>query len=143
MANPQRLETVRRIQTAMSAGYSTMSLWVLIHPSSVLSLSLTPTYAIINRTTLLLFRCFGAQALTTGLLLGTAPMDERSFTYFGLAMIPYLMFNAWFLAGPGKGVFTGWLWMDCIGNVVFAAGSAWCAKLLKEDREENEAGKAK
>ena len=86
-------------------------------------------------------RCFGAQAMTTGLLLGVSPMNEGSFTFFGLAMIPYLMFNAWFLIGPGRGVFTKLLLMDFVGNVVFGAGSAYCVKLLREQREEEESKK--
>lgn len=28
---------------------------------------------------------------------------------FAGAMVPYLGFNAYFLLGPGRGVFTGWL----------------------------------
>lgn len=86
-------------------------------------------------------RCFGAQAMTSGLLLGVSPMDERSFTAFGVAMLPYLMFNAWFLAGPGRGVFTNWLFMDLVGNVVFAVGSGYCVKLLREARLEGEGKK--
>lgn len=74
--------------------------------------------------------------MTAGLLLGTSPMDERSFASFGLAMIPYVAFNAWFGVGPGRGVFTKWLAMDFVGNVFFALGSAYCAKLLREAREE-------
>lgn len=79
--------------------------------------------------------------MTCGLLLGVAPMDERSFTFFGIAMIPYLAFNAWFGMGPGKGVFTKLLWMDFVGNVTFALGSVYCVKLLREQRDEDEAGK--
>lgn len=112
-----------------------MGAWCLLHPSSVIQLSLTPTYAIVNRTTELLMRCFGAQAMTAGLLLGMSPMDERSFSAFGLAMIPFVAFNAYFLAGPGRGVFTKWLFMDFVGNVSFGVGSAWCVKLLREKRE--------
>jgi hypothetical protein len=76
--------------------------------------------------------------MTVGLLLGTAPMDEHSFTSFGLAMIPYVLFNAWFGVGPGRGVFTRWLALDFVGNVFFGLGSVYCAKLLREQREEDE-----
>ena len=76
--------------------------------------------------------------MTTGLLLGVAPMDERSFTAFGAAMVPYLMFNAYFGVGPGRGVFTKWLLRDFVGNVVFAVGSGYCVKLLREGREKGE-----
>lgn len=135
MATPQRLEFVRRLQTVMATGYSSMGAWCLIHPTSVIALSLSPAYAVQSATTALLMRCFGAQAMTAGLLLGTSSLDERGFTCFGLAMIPYLFFNAWYLAGPGRGVFTNWLYMDLVGNLFFGAGSAYCAKLLREQRE--------
>ncbi|KAJ6027395.1 uncharacterized protein N7446_004009 [Penicillium canescens] len=87
----------------MSLGYSGMGAWCLLFPSSVITLCLTPRYISFDHTTLLLMRCFGAQATTCGMLLGTATMTRRSFQAFGLAMIPYLAFNAWFGLGPGKG----------------------------------------
>lgn len=77
-------------------------------------------------------RCFGAQALTAALLLATSEMTVRKFTAFGLAMVPYLGFNAWFGIGPGRGVFTRWLWMDFLGNVGFLVGSVWAVRLLEE-----------
>ena len=81
--------------------------------------------------------------MTAGLLLGVSPMDEWGFTSFGLAMIPYLAFNIWFIVGPGRGVFTEWLFMDFVGNIFFGLGSAYCVKLLREQRETKEkAGKA-
>ena len=80
--------------------------------------------------------------MTPGLLLGTTPANERTFASFGLAMIPYFVFNAWFIVGPGRGVSTKWLFIDLIGNVTFALGSAYCFTLLKEQREENEGKKS-
>jgi hypothetical protein len=81
-------------------------------------------------------RCFGAQAMTSGLLLGVSDMTAGSFTAFGFAMMPYLGFNAWFGIGPGRGVFTKWLWMDFIGNIVFLGGSLFAAKSLKDENDE-------
>ena len=78
-------------------------------------------------------RCFGAQAMTSGLLLGFSNLTASGFALFGLSMVPYLGFNAWFLFGPGKGVFTGWLWLDLMGNVVFLSGSLFAAKILREE----------
>jgi hypothetical protein len=81
-------------------------------------------------------RCFGAQATTCGLLLGTTTMTKRSFTAFGLAMIPYLAFNAWFGIGPGRGMFTSLLWLDFVGNITFGLGSFYCASLLTETKQD-------
>ncbi|KAJ5813749.1 uncharacterized protein N7503_000499 [Penicillium pulvis] len=132
----QRLETAWRVQQIMSIGYSGMGAWCLLLPSSVIGLSLAPQHVSYDRTTLLLMRCFGAQAATCGLLLGAATMTKRSFTAFGLAMIPYLAFNAWFGIGPGQGMFTPLLWLDFAGNVTFALGSFYCASLLTGIKEE-------
>ncbi|KAJ6116126.1 hypothetical protein N7523_005601 [Penicillium sp. IBT 18751x] len=116
----QKLKTVHRIQAAMAFGYSGMGAWCLLQPSFVIGLSLNPPYALVNRTTSLLMSCFGAQAMTCGLLLGAADMSQKSFTIFGLAMIPYVAFNFWFGLGPGRDVFTPWLWLDFVGNMVLA-----------------------
>jgi hypothetical protein len=113
----------------------------LFHPSSVIKLSLTPQYALAHPTAFLLMRCFGAQAMTCGLLLGTSEMTANSFTMFGLAMVPYLGFNAWFGIGPGRGVFTHWLWMDFIGNIVFFSGSLLAAKLLNDEEDDQKTKK--
>lgn len=64
-------------------------------------------------------------------------MSQRSFTVFGLAMTPYVAFNLWFGFGPGRGMFTPWLWLDFIGNMIFGLGSLYCAKLLKEDDDDD------
>ena len=71
--------------------------------------------------------------MTSGLLLGVSNLTARGFALFGLSMIPYLGFNAWFLVGPGKGVFTEWLWLDLVGNVVFLSGSLFVAKIMREE----------
>ena len=80
--------------------------------------------------------------MTSGLLLAVSDMTVTSFTAFGLAMVPYLGFNAWFIVGPGKGLFTNWLWMDLIGNVTFLSGSFLAAKLLRDVEEQAKTKKA-
>lgn len=88
-------------------------------------------------------RVFGAHAVTCGLLLGTADMSRRSWSAFGLAVASFMGFNVWMGIGPGKGMFTKWLWMDFVGNAAFALGSAWCVKLLGEQEEEEREKKEK
>ncbi|GAB1314677.1 Integral membrane protein [Madurella fahalii] len=130
-----RLQTVRRLQTAMATVYSGLGAWCLFHPASVISLGFTPKYiALANETTDVLFRCFGAQAMTCGLLLGTSDMTPFSFTAFGLAMIPYIGWNYWCSGiGPGGGMINSMMWLDFCGNVFFMMGSLWCAKVLREE----------
>jgi len=42
--------------------------------------------------------------------------------------------------GCRKGIFTNWLWMDFIGNTIFAGGSAWCVYLLSQGEREQKTG---
>jgi hypothetical protein len=110
----------------------------LLHPTSAIRLSLAPEYITLDRTPLLIMRCFGAQAVTCSLLLGVVDMTRKSFLAFGAAMVPYLGFNAWFGVGPWRGVFTPWLWLDFVGNAGFFFGSLWCARLVGEGKDDGE-----
>ena len=117
----------------------------LLHPSSVITLGFTPPYAAMcNWTTSLMMRCFGAQAMTCGLLLGTSTMTASSFRAFGLAMIPFLFYNFWFSGvGPAPGVLTSLLALEVLGNLFFCLGSLYCARLLREVELERKVGKGK
>jgi hypothetical protein len=72
-----------------------------------------------NKTTHRFVRCFGAQAMTCGLLLGTSDMTAFSFAAFGMAMIPdYIGWNFWFSGiGPGKDMINNMMWLDFVGHV--------------------------
>jgi ABC-type multidrug transport system permease subunit len=63
-------------------------------------------------------------------------MTPFSFTAFGLAMIPYMVWNFWFGIGPARGMLTNYIWLDFVGNAFFGLGSLYCAKLLKEEEQE-------
>ncbi|KAM7196665.1 hypothetical protein V8F33_006005 [Rhypophila sp. PSN 637] len=139
MTAPQRLETAGRIQVAMATSYSALGAWCLLHPSSVLALGFSTPYApLVNVTTSIFCRCFGAQAMTCGLVLGTSTMTSRSFYIFGAAMVPYILgFNFWFgTFGPGKGFFTNLIWLDFVGNIFFLGGSLVAGYLLESVEEE-------
>ncbi|KAK4141236.1 uncharacterized protein C8A04DRAFT_31213 [Dichotomopilus funicola] len=146
MTTPQRLQTVRRVQMAMAVAYGGLGAWCLLHPASVIALGFTPPYVALaanNPTTDLFARCFGAQAMTCGLVLGTSQMTAFSFTAFGLAMVPYLAWNFWFSGvGPKAGMVSGLMVVDFFGNLGFLGGSLWCARVLREV-EEDEDGKRK
>ncbi|KAF4549831.1 Hypothetical protein D9617_20g028870 [Elsinoe fawcettii] len=106
----------------------------LIFPTTVLSLTLTTSFTTTHPATTLLMRCFGAQAATAGLLLGTSTMTARSFAIFAGAMVPYIVgFNAWAILGGGRDMFTTWIWMDFIRNSFFLGGSLWAAKMSEEE----------
>ncbi|KAK4151829.1 hypothetical protein C8A00DRAFT_35498 [Chaetomidium leptoderma] len=134
MTTPKRRQTVRRLQTAMATGYTGVGAWCFLHPTSVIAFTLTRKYVnMSNATTHLFARCFGAQAMICGLLLGTSEMTTLSFTVFGLA-VPYLGAYFWFRGiGPPSGMVNETMWVDFIGNLLVMGGSFSCAKLLKDD----------
>jgi hypothetical protein len=84
-------------------------------PTQVLKLSVlhTPSPALTLMT-----RCFGAQASMCGLLLLTTNMNKRAYKYFGLAMIPFFVFDGYFW-WIGRLTHFGGIG-DALGNVVFA-----------------------
>jgi len=84
----------------------------------------------ISDTTLLVFRCFGAQACLVGIVLGTCRMTPRSYAAFAAAMIPFVGFN--FYYGIVDPVIISPIPMlaDFVNNVVMCQLALAGAKLL-------------
>lgn len=51
----------------------------------------------------------------------------------GLKKCEIYMLTGDIVFGNRKGTFTNWLWLDFVGNTIFAVGSGWCVYLLTED----------
>jgi hypothetical protein len=69
----------------------------ILAPSRLLRLSLRPEKrSQINDLSLLLFRCFGAQACLVGSVLATCEMTPKTFRAFASAMIPFFGFNFYY-----------------------------------------------
>lgn len=73
----------------------------------------------LNSAADLLTRCFGAQAVLCGTLLLTTKMHKFSFAVFGLAMIPFLVFDG---IAYRRGLLTEFGAIgDAVGNFIFMA----------------------
>lgn len=86
---------------------------------SPLSSSSSPSSSSMSYSPILLLvvRCFGSQACLCGLLILITKFNKRTNLYFGLAMIPYLVFDA---VGYVSGVLTLFGAIgDALGNLVF------------------------
>lgn len=93
----------------------------VVAPGALLHLSLTKPPPLDDAATLLIFQCFGAQACLCGLLLLTARMDARAFKAWTMAMLPFLVFDAYFYQ---NGMLTTFGAVgDCAGNILFIAVS--------------------
>jgi hypothetical protein len=81
------------------------------------------------------FRCFGAQATLCGLLLLSQKMTKNTFRTWGLAMLPFFVFDyvAW-----EKGMITNLGAIgDALGNVVFVTCSYIGYKRAEEDESKS------
>lgn len=91
----------------------------VVAPGPLLRLSLTKLPPFDNTATLLIFQCFGAQACLCSLLLLTARMDAGAFKAWAMAMLPFLVFDAYFYQ---NGMLTTFGAVgDGVGNVLFIA----------------------
>jgi hypothetical protein len=123
------------LDKAMAGAWIGMGGVCMLAPTTVLELTLHPRFlAPLKRggeladLATFIFRCFGAQAVMTGVLLGAARFDRRGYLIFGAAIIPFFAFDAAaykarYLNGLGA---LG----DLAGNLLFTAGAAIGAGLL-------------
>ncbi len=113
--------------TLMAAVFTSMALPCLTHPDLIARVCLTGG-ALTPRERLLL-RCFGSQALLTGVAIGVGRWDARAYRVWAATILPFFAFDAaafraGFLTTVGA---VG----DAAGNVVFLALSYLAAKELR------------
>ncbi|HYJ29686.1 MAG TPA: hypothetical protein VEW25_05020 [Allosphingosinicella sp.] len=111
--------TVRQIQWAIAAVFFVLGGWALLAPQSVIDLALLPEYR--TGTPILPFAiaCFGAQAMISGLFAAFSRFTRATFLAYGIALLPFFVFNWWFtFVDP---VFT-WVGLaDAVGNAIMLA----------------------
>ncbi len=91
--------------------------WCLFFPGTVESLGLKPEYVTGSIVHMLLIACFGAQAVLCGMVIAFSEFTPRTFLVFGLAgSIPFFVFNYYFYFVAE--VFTHWMLLDFLGNIV-------------------------
>jgi len=107
--------SVGRIQWAIAAVFFLLGGWALLAPRSVIALTLLPEYR--TGTPILPFAvaCFGAQAMISGLFAAFSRFTRATFLAYGIALLPFFVFNWWFtFVDP---VFTWLGLLDAAGNV--------------------------
>ena len=120
-------------QLVLGGVFSLMGLGTMLFPSPLLKLSLNNAEVADSPELNLVFRCFGAQATLCGLLLLSCRFTKTTYRNFGLAMIPFYVFDylAWranFLTPLGA---IG----DALGNTVFSVCCylGWQKKNAKQE----------
>ena len=111
--------SVRAIQTFLASVFFVLGGWCLISPSSVMALCLTPAFQSDHPVAPILIGAFGAQALIAGLFAAFSRFTQATFLAYGLALLPFFVFDYWFFAVVPMLTPIGML--DAVGNVIMLA----------------------
>lgn len=108
--------SVKQIQWALAAVFFILGGWCLVSPASVMALTIRPEYRSDDFIALFLVSCFGAQAILAGLFAAFSRFTKTTFLAYGLALIPFFVFDYWFFAVKPVLTLVGML--DAVGNLV-------------------------
>jgi hypothetical protein len=107
--------TVRTIQWCLASVFFVLGGWCLVSPSSVLALTITPEFRSGDPIVPILIGAFGAQALIAGLFAAFSRFEPRTFLAYGLALLPFFVFDYWFYFVEPMLTWVGML--DLVGNI--------------------------
>jgi hypothetical protein len=111
--------TPKRIQLGIASVFFILGGWALLAPQSVIDLCFLPEYRAEAPILSFVVACFGAQAMISGLFAAFSRFTRTTFLAYGIALIPFFAFNAWFtFIDP---VFTWVGLLDAVGNAVMLA----------------------
>ncbi|HEX5776253.1 MAG TPA: hypothetical protein VFX95_06195 [Caulobacteraceae bacterium] len=108
--------SVRTIQYLLASVFFVLGGWCLVSPSSVMALTITPAYQSDAPIVPILVGAFGAQALIAGLFAAFSRFTKATFLAYGVALLPFFVFNYWFFVVDPMLTALGML--DAVGNVV-------------------------
>lgn len=108
--------TAQTAQRGIAAIFLILGTWCLVAPQSVLTLGLRPEYQTDELLARVLMGCFGAQAVLAGLFAAFSIFTRRTFLAFGIALLPFFLFDYWFYAV--EPLFNELVLMDAVGNLI-------------------------
>ena len=84
---------VRSIQWLLAAVFFGLGGWCVVWPASVMALAIRPEF---RSDALIAVGCFGAQAMIAGTFAAFSRFTRATFLAYGVALIPFFGFDAWF-----------------------------------------------
>ena len=87
--------SVRAVQWWLASVFFVLGGWCLIAPASVLALTIRPEYHTDTLLVPVLIGAFGAQALLAGLFAAFSRFERVTFLIFGIALLPFFVFDYW------------------------------------------------
>jgi hypothetical protein len=116
LPNEQRSILLQRL---IAVPFLVLGAWCLLHPSSAEQLSIRPEFRHMSTTSALLIGCFGAQAMLCGLFIILSRFTRWTFLGYGLALLPFFVFNYYFVFVVP--MFTAWMALDFVANLFMLA----------------------
>ena len=103
------------MQRCIAAVFLGLGSWCLFAPGSVIALGVRPEHQSQSLLSLVLMGAFGAQACLGGLFAWFATFTRRTFIAYGIALLPFFVFDWWFYAV--RPVLNELVLIDAIGNL--------------------------
>lgn len=117
------------IQRLIALPFLGLGAWCLFFPAMVERLGVNPEYRHLSTTTALMMGCFGSQAILSGLFAWFSRFTRMTFLAYAIALLPFFWFNYWFVFVVP--VFSRWMALDFVSNIVMLALSLWGWRLSK------------
>ena len=111
--------STRSLQTILASVFFVLGGWCVIAPGSVMALAVRPAYQSSAPIVPILVACFGSQALISGLFALTSRFTRGAFLAYGIGLLPFFAFDAYFYAI--QPVLTEVGLADLIGNLIMLA----------------------
>ena len=112
----------RTTQYLIGAVFAVLGAWALLAPDSVIELAVRPEFQSDDYLAKFSLACFGAQAWLFALVAFTAIFTKRTFAAYGIALLPFFVFNYWFYFRVPLLTEVGLL--DFVGNLIML-GLCW------------------
>ena len=108
--------TTKHLQLFLASVFFILGGWCVIAPMSVVALCIRPEFHSTSPLVPILVGCFGSQALISGLFAGFAKFTRATFLAYGIGLLPFFGFDAYFyLVRP---VLTEFGMVDLVGNII-------------------------
>jgi hypothetical protein len=102
-------------QRLIAIPFLALGAWCLLLPDMVARLSLRPEHYRPSIATSIMIGCFGAQAILSGLFAWFSRFGQKTFLAYGIALLPFFVFNYWFVFVVP--VFSPWMALDFGANM--------------------------
>jgi hypothetical protein len=111
--------SARMAQYSIGVVFAILGGWALLAPASVIELAIRPEFQSDDFFATFAIACFGAQACLFALVAFTARFTRTTFAAYGVALLPFFVFNYWFYFRVPLLTEIGLL--DFVGNLVMLA----------------------